>query len=204
MLRKSSFLLVFFAALSLNAALTDGLMVHYDFEEIAEGGIVPDRSGNGYDGKIGGGGTITLEDGYFGLAAHFEGPDPVFIALPTPIPHDEIPTRAITIAAWVNHDPMTEHMEIFMAMSSGQYTKQLCHTEIRLGDTARFLVRTPVPPAQDIISLNNLGFVPPEEWVHYAATYDADEGVGRLYINGEIVGEAFSNRSMYNLSLIHI
>ena len=178
--------------------ITEGLMVYYDFEEITEEGVVPDRSGNGYDGTIGGGGTLTLAEGVFGNAGHFEGPDPVYIELPTPIPHDEIPTDAITVTAWVNHDIMNEHMEIFMAMSSGQYTKQLCHFELRRGDMARFLIRTPVPPPEDIISINNVGYVPAEQWVHYAATYDSGSGVARLYINGEVVAEASATRKMYN------
>ncbi len=182
-----------------SAALTDGLMLYYDFEQLVGGDGIPDRSGSGYDGQVLGAGSIALAEGVFGRAAHFQGPDPVYVSLPAPIPHEAIPTEAITLAAWVNHDPMTtDQMEIFMPMSGGEYAKQLAHFELRTGNTARFLLRTPVEPAEDFISLNDVGSVPAEEWVHYAATYDSAEGVGRLYINGEIVGEAFSTRTMYD------
>jgi len=198
MLRRLTLAVIFLSRGFSFGELTEELMVHYDFEKLTEEGIVPDRSGNGYDGQVEGAGTLSLEDGYFGLGAHFEGPDPVFISLPTPIPHEELPTKAISVAVWVNHDPMTEHMEIFMPMSSGEFVKQLCHFELRNGDMARFLIRTPVPPAEDIVSLNNVGYVPAEEWVHYAATYDSEEGLARLYINGEAVAEMEATREMYN------
>jgi plastocyanin len=196
-------LFVFLAILwcgTVSAALTDGLMLYYDFEQLVGGSGVPDRSESGYDGQVRGAGTITLAGGRFGQAARFQGPDPVYVSLPTPIPHDEIPTDAITLVAWVNHDVMADNMEIFMPMSAaGDYpAKQLAHFELRSNNSARFLLRTPVDPAADLFNLNNLGSVPAEQWVHYAATYDSAAGVGTLYINGLVVGEANATRPMYN------
>ncbi|HNR98469.1 MAG TPA: hypothetical protein PKX48_09265 [Planctomycetota bacterium] len=199
MLRAFVLCAVLVPGVAASAALTDGLLVYYDFEQLVGGDGVPDRSPNGFDGLVGGGGSITLAEGVFGQAAHFQGPLPVYVALPTPMPHDAIPTKAITVAVWVNHDPMTtDQMEIFMPMSGGEYQKQLGHFELRNNNTARFLLRTPVDPPEDFINMNNVGAVPAKEWVHYAATYDSVDGVGRLYINGEIVGEAFATREMYN------
>ena len=46
-----------------------GLTFYYDFEEIKDGAI-PDRSGNGLDGKIVG--DVTLDGGKVGKAARFK------------------------------------------------------------------------------------------------------------------------------------
>ena len=51
---------------AVSAALTDGLMLYYDFEQLAGGDGVPDRSPSGYDGLVQGAGSIPLAEGVFG------------------------------------------------------------------------------------------------------------------------------------------
>ena len=183
---------------TLQAGVLDGLMFHYDFEELGEDMVVPDRSGNGYDAQVGGSQAFILDEGVFGKAGNFqEGSGPVYLDLPAGIPHEEIPTDAMTVAVWVKHTAIVDSMEMFMAMSFDP-TKQLCHFELKPGDTARFLLRTPIDPAQDIISFNDVGSVPAEEWVHCAGTYDRNAGVGRLYIDGELIGEQAATRELLN------
>ncbi|MBN1420287.1 MAG: LamG domain-containing protein [Planctomycetes bacterium] len=181
-------------------AISDGLIVYYDFERIAgtqDPPTIDDRSPNGYDGTIGGTSRLSISpNGVFANCGYFEGPTEAYVDLPT-LPHDVIPTDAVTIAAWVKHAPMTDNMEIFMPMSADP-SKQLMHCELRTGDMARFLIRTPIDPAMDIVSMNNVGSVPADTWVHYAATYDRNLGMAYLYIDGEIVAEAAGTRDMYN------
>jgi len=190
-------------AIAAGAAITDGLIVYYDFEEIFDAQdppIVFDRSPNEYDGSIGGSSVLSISPASvvkeFGNCGHFEGPTEAYIDLPK-LPHEVIPTDAITIAAWVNHAPMSDHMEIFMPMSLNP-SKQLIHTELRTGDMARFLIRTPIDPAMNIVDINNVGSVPADTWVHYAATYDRNDGMAYLYLDGEIVAQYEATREMYN------
>lgn len=198
-MRGSSVLSVFCVlvpacALSAAPSITDGLLVPYDFEEILDG-VVPDRSPNGYDGTVGGTSDLTIiPDGVFGHAGSFEGPTEAYIDLPR-LPHEEIPTDAISVVARVNHAPMAEHMEIFMAMSADP-VKQLCHFELRVGDMARMLIRTPIDPPENIVDIINVPGVPAEAWVDYAATYDRHAGMAYLYLDGVEVAQYAATREM--------
>jgi len=157
------------------------LMVYFPYEEI-DNGIVPDMSGNGYDGTVNG--DITLVDGKFGEAAKFTSGS--FLDLHgEDIPAGEAPTDVFTICAWVKCENTGGDQAIFNARASdGTW---LIHPQLNGNGQYRFTLRG---YGSNKICDIKTGTVTWDEWTHYAGTYDKATGKVTLYINGEVIAES--------------
>ena len=157
-----------------------GLTFYYDFEEIKDGAI-PDRSGNGLDGKIVG--DVTLDGGKVGKAARFK--DGGYLDLNGPkVPKNLIPSKGFSLLAWVNVEADGDQA-VFNAWAADN--TWLIHPEVRPGGGYyRWTVRT---DAGSTIGQVQKGKPVKNEWHHFAAIYDSVGGVATLYIDGDEVGK---------------
>ena len=174
-----SFFLVL--ALSANALAVDpSLVVHYSFDDV--GKTVIDRSGNGHDGTVQG--EVTADPaGRHNGAARFANAG--FIDLDGDnFPVEDIPTSAMTIAAWVKCEDTGDHHAIFDARThAGTW---IIHPELRADGRFRWvLCASGMSPIFDM----QAGSVTWSEWLHYAGTYDMESGRAVLYVNGQVLSE---------------
>ncbi|MET0035467.1 MAG: LamG-like jellyroll fold domain-containing protein [Candidatus Thiodiazotropha lotti] len=80
---------------------TNGLMVHYSFENEAV-----DVSGNGFNGAVDAGGSLSYEPGIRGQAAIFDGNTRIRIS--NPFPQIDV-TQPLTVSAWVKKTHTTKN-----------------------------------------------------------------------------------------------
>jgi len=175
-----SFVLVL--ALAGNAFTADdpSLVIYYSFDDVRD--IIADESGKGHDGTVQG--NVTAEpDGKHGGAAKFASGS--YLDLDgSNFPAEDIPTSAMTLAAWVKCENTGEHHAIFDARAdAGTW---IIHPELRSDGQFRWVLRAyGMSPIFDI----HAGSVTWGEWLHYAGTYDKESGKAILYINGQVVSE---------------
>ncbi|MFP6723657.1 MAG: LamG domain-containing protein, partial [Candidatus Poribacteria bacterium] len=157
-----------------------GLTFYYDFEEIKDGAI-PDRSGNGLNGKIVG--DVTLDGGKVGKAARFKNKG--YLDLNgAKVPKNLIPSKGFSLLAWVNVEADGDQA-IFNAWAADN--TWLIHPEVRPGGGYyRWTVRT---DGGVTIGEVKAGKPVKNEWHHFAAIYDSVTGVATLYIDGVEVGK---------------
>ena len=160
--------------------LDPDLVLYFDYEEF-NGGNVIEKSGRGYDGKIMGKVTQSI-DGKFGKAGHFESGSYLDLDGPNINP-DDIPTEGMSVVAWINVESIAD-MAIFNARA-GDNT-WLVHPEARGDGNYRWLNRS--ANGQTIFDIRQ-GTNKADEWMHYAGTFSREEGMAYLYINGVKVGE---------------
>jgi hypothetical protein len=156
------------------------LVIYYSFDEV--GDIVADQSGKGHDGVVVG--DVTAEaDGKIGGAANFATGS--YLDLDGPgIPAEDIPTSAMTLAAWIKIANTGGDHEIFSARASDE--SWLIHPEPKSSGDIRWLLRS---YGGTTIFQIRAGTVTWDEWLHFAGTYDKDSGKAALYINGELIEE---------------
>ncbi|MBW7990102.1 MAG: LamG domain-containing protein, partial [Planctomycetes bacterium] len=156
------------------------LVIYYDFDEV--GDIVADQSGKGHDGVVNG--DVTAEaEGKLGGAANFANGG--FLDLDGPsIPAEDIPTSAMTLAAWIKIANTGGDHEIFSARASDE--SWLIHPEPKSSGDIRWLLRS---YGGTTIFQIRAGTVTWDEWLHFAGTYDKESGKAALYINGELIEE---------------
>ncbi|MCP4613586.1 MAG: LamG domain-containing protein, partial [Planctomycetes bacterium] len=156
------------------------LVIYYSFDEV--GDIVADQSGKGHDGVVVG--DVTAEaEGMYGGAANFANGG--FLDLDGPsIPAEDIPTSAMTLAAWIKIANTGGDHEIFSARASDE--SWLIHPEPKSSGDIRWLLRS---YGGTTIFQIRAGAVTWDEWLHFAGTYDKDSAKAALYINGELIEE---------------
>jgi len=158
---------------------------HFSFDDFTD--VVPDESGRGHDGIVHGDVAPFTDKNHRG--AKFSGKQgPAgfsYVDLDgANFPVEDIPTSAITLAAWANCENTGDHHAIFNARASD--STWVIHPEFRSNGVFRWLLR-----AAGGVTMFDLqvGSVKWDEWMHYAGTYDKTSGKAILYINGEVVGE---------------
>ena len=161
--------------------LDEDLIIYFDYEEFS-GDTVIEKSGNEYDGEIVGK-VVQSDDGKFSKAGHFSQSGYLKLDIDN-IDPEHIPTTGMSIVAWINVESVSD-MAIFNARA-GDGT-WLVHPEARGDGNFRWLNRghNPGKTLFDIRAGKNT----PDQWVHYAGTFNHGEGMAYLYINGEKVGE---------------
>lgn len=175
-------LLLFFAApFQLVKALPGyGQVAYYDFESIS-GINVPDASGNGKTAQLVG--NVTVEDGKDGKAVRLTGMDDC-VLLPQGIMDN---LTSFSISTWVNLSSTATWSRIF-DFGSGM-NEYLFFTPMSGGGKPRFAIKPNGGGEQLIDATVNISTY---TWTHIAVTYawnaDLQQGVGKLYINGEQVG----------------
>jgi len=183
----TSFVLVLSLAGNAFTAEDPSLIIYYSFDDV--GDIVLDQSGKGHDGVVVG--DVTAEpEGKVNGAAKFEGTlgpaSKSYLDLDGPsFPPEDIPTSAITLAAWIKCENTGGDHAIFNARASD--ATWLIHPEARSNGEFRWLLR-----AWGMTTIFDIraGAVTWDEWLHFAGTYDKASGKAYLYNNGELVSEA--------------
>ncbi|MBL7143271.1 MAG: hypothetical protein ISS76_03465, partial [Phycisphaerae bacterium] len=162
------------------------LVIYFSFDDVGE--IIVNQSGNGHDGTVDG--DITAEPaGKHNGAAKFDGTrgsaSHSFIDMDGEnFPAEEVPTTAMTLAAWIKCENTGDHQTLFNARASdGTW---LIHPEARSNGEFRWLLRS--AGGSTIFDIR-AGVVTWDEWLHFAGTYDKASGKANLYINGEMVHE---------------
>jgi len=156
------------------------LVIYYSFDEV--GDIVADQSGKGHDGVVVGDVTAEAEGMYNGAANFATGS---YLDLDGPsIPAEDIPTSAMTLAAWIKIANTGGDHEIFSARASDE--SWLIHPEPKSSGDIRWLLRS---YGGTTIFQIRAGVVTWDEWLHFAGTYDKESAKAALYINGELIQE---------------
>lgn len=156
------------------------LVIHYAFDNV--GKMVIDQSGKGHNGTVQGN-VAADTDGKHGGSAKFESGG--YLDLDGPgFPAEDIPTSAMTLAAWVKCENTGEHHALFDARTwAGTW---IIHPELRSDGQFRWMLRASgMSPIFDILAAS----VTWDQWLHYAGTYDKESGRAILYINGQVVSE---------------
>ena len=175
-----SFVLVLVPVNNAFTADEPSLVIYYSFDDV--GNIVTDQSGKGHDGVVAG--DVTAEpDGKHNGAAKFASGS--YLDLDgSNFPAEDIPTSAMTLAAWVKCENTGEHHAIFDARTNAG--TWIIHPELRSDGQFRWVLRASgMSPIFDI----RAGSVTWGQWLHYAGTYDKESGKAILYINGQVVSE---------------
>ena len=161
-------------------AADSSLVIYYSFDEV--GDIVADQSGKGHDGVVVG--DVTAEaSGMYDGAANFASGSYLDLDGPS-IPAEDIPTSAMTLAAWINIANTGGDHEIFSARASDE--SWLIHPEPKSSGDIRWLLRS---YGGTTIFQIRAGTVTWDQWLHFAGTYDKESGKAVLYINGELIQE---------------
>ncbi|MCP4258931.1 MAG: LamG domain-containing protein [Planctomycetes bacterium] len=161
-------------------AVDPSLVIYYDFDEVSD--IVADKSGKGHDGVVVG--DVTAEaDGKIGGAGNFATGSYLDLDGPS-IPAEDIPTSAMTLAAWIKIANTGGDHEIFSARASDE--SWLIHPEPKSSGDIRWLLRS---YGGTTIFQIRAGTVTWDEWLHFAGTYDKESAKAALYINGELIEE---------------
>jgi hypothetical protein len=161
-------------------AVDPSLVIYYSFDDVGE--IVADQSGKGHDGVVVG--DVTAEaEGMISGAANFANGGYLDLDGPS-IPAEDIPTSAMTLAAWIKIANTGGDHEIFNARASDE--SWLIHPEPKSSGDIRWLLRS---YGGTTIFQIRAGTVTWDEWLHFAGTYDKDSGKAALYINGELIEE---------------
>jgi len=179
---------IYFVALvsvliSAGSAFTAGdpsLVIHYSFDNV--GTTVADQSGKGHNGTVQG--SVTADPGgKHNGAAKFAGGGYLDLDGDN-FPVADIPTSAITLAAWVKCENTGEHHAIFDARTdAGTW---IIHPELRGDGRFRWALRA---HGMSVIFDIQAGSVTWGQWLHYAGTYDKESGKAILYVNGQVVSE---------------
>ena len=192
MCRKLIYLVSFVLVLGLaNNAFAEiprdpNLVIYYSYEDVRA--IVPDESGKGHDGTVCGDVSAYPSGIEWYGAAQFLGIwGPAgfsFLDLDSPhYPAVDIPTSAITIAAWVKCR-QTGQEHAIMSIRAADNT-WIMHPQINNNGTFRWLLRA--YGGVNIVNINNVGTHGWDEWLYYTGTYDSATRKGILYINGEVI-----------------
>jgi hypothetical protein len=164
-----------------NLGTDPALVIYYSFDEFTD--VVMDQSGHGLNGAVQG--DITPDPaGMYGGAAKFTKGSYFDLDGPS-VPPEDIPTSAITLAAWAKCENTGDHHAIFNARAGD--STWVVHPEFRSGGNFRWLLRSAGGTTMFDIQA---GTVVWDEWMHYAGTYDKAVAKGTLHINGEIIQAA--------------
>jgi hypothetical protein len=162
------------------AAGDPSLVIYYSFDEV--GAVVRDQSGKGHDGVVRGGITADPHGMHNGAAGFAKGG---YLDLDGPqFPVEDIPTSAMTLAAWVKCENTGDHHALFDARSD--FNTWIVHPELRSDGQFRWMLRA---YGMSAIFDIRAGSVTWGQWLHYAGTYDKESGRAVLYINGQVVSE---------------
>jgi hypothetical protein len=158
------------------AALSDGLLVHYDFETITNG-VVYDASHHNNEGTLYG--SPAAATGKTGQGLNFPSATD-YLQLPTGFLNAQ---TSFSIACWVKISSLATWGRIF-DFGSG-INNYLFLTPLSGSGKVRFAIKN--GGAEEMI--DGTAALPTNEWVHVAVTFNwSNKGIGRLYVNGLQVG----------------
>ncbi len=164
---------------SLSASLSDGLILHYDFESIS-GNSVSDASGNRNNGTLSG--SPVIETGFSGKGATFTNMTD-FLTMPQGIINS---LTSFSVSTRVKLKSLNNWARIFDFGSGQNYNIFL--TPNSGGNNLRFALKNgwgeQVTDAGSAIKTN--------EWMHVVVTFawdaNAKKGTSKIFVNGIMVG----------------
>jgi len=156
------------------------LSIYYTFDEVSD--IVADQSGKGHDGVVVGDISAVAEGILAGAGKFATGSYLDLDGINFPL--EDIPTSAMTLAAWINCENTGGDHEIFSARASD--STWLIHPEPKSSGDIRWLLRA---YGGTTIFQIRAGTMTWGEWLHFAGTYDKDAAKAALYVNGELIQE---------------
>jgi hypothetical protein len=145
----------------------------YSFDE-GEGSTVTDLSGGEHNGTVEG---AEWARGRYGSSLKFDGEDMVTV----PASEDLDLTEAFTLEVWIKPEAEGEYGHLFAKEDTAE--EQTAYVITKHED--RLLAKLGFPGVEEQSPSETLEIGP---WQHVAATYDG--GRVRLYIDGELVGDA--------------
>jgi hypothetical protein len=168
-----------FFILPVNASLSDGLILHYNFESIS-GNSVTDASGNKNNGTLYG--SPVIENGYSGKGATFTN-QADYLTMPQGIINS---LTSFSVSARIKLKSLNNWARIFDFGSGQNYNMFL--TPNSGSNNLRFAIKNgwgeEVTDAGSVIRTN--------EWMHVAVTFawdaNAKKGTSRIFVNGIMVG----------------
>lgn len=168
-----SFLITILICLPVSAQ-DEHTVVLYSFETVS-GDVVNDISDYGNDGTVMG---PDLGDGKFHQGLVFGGSDQGdFVEIPDTESLDL--TEGLTVEMWLflNSEPSGGGQGVTKAATYKFGPRNNLKAELRIATTDVAWGSAVILSEQDL---------PTQKWIHIAATYDAESGVGKLYLDGEI------------------
>ncbi len=175
-------MLLLFGYLALTMAVTQpgyavgtqqGPIAAYSFDE-GEGETVEDLTGDEHTGTVEG---AEWARGRYGSSLKFDGEDMVTI----PASEDLNLTEEFTLEAWIKPETEDEYGHLFVKEDAAE--EQTAYVISK--HESRLLARLGIPGVEEESPSETLEL---GSWQHVAATYDGDRV--RLYVNGELVGDA--------------
>lgn len=172
---------LFFSGSALADDLSDGLVVHYTFDDPTSTGLVTDHSGNVNDGICMGGAVVLPDQGFDGKGALYLGtvakPAVDYLQLTDDI---TVGMTDFSVAAWVKIDNSMSWQRIF---DFGNGTNNNMFLAVRGGGTnMRFAIKKGNEQWLEGAP------IPVNTWVHVAVTGDYTTNTCKLYLNGIEVG----------------
>ena len=150
------------------------LSVYYSFDD--ENDTIKDGSKNGNDGKVVG--TAKWENGVIEKAISLDGSTWIDMHGPE---FKNAPVDGITLAFWVNHTGSATDQSVFDAIGR-DHDNGLYHVEIET-EGVRWFHRDETNTT--VFNIRPSSILKPNEWVHYAGTYDSTTIDVFTYRNGE-------------------
>lgn len=152
-----------------------GLIAAWDFDETT-GSLVRDVTGHGHDGQISGGGAVRRVPGVRGHALAFPGDKSAYVACENP---GSLNLRdALTIEAWIQRTDSGSFWDGLICNGGSKQGFQLFYCE-----RSQSLVCYINTDEQGYGAING-GYVPLDEWMHVAMTFDATSQTIQLFQNG--------------------
>ncbi len=167
---------------SVFADLSDGLIVHYIFDDAVVGGFVTDKSGSGNDGVLMGGAVVLPDQGFDGKGALYLGtvakPAVDYLQLSDDI---TVGVNNFTVAAWIKLDNIADWQRIF---DFGNGATNNMFLTVKGGTGMRFAIKKTNEqqiqgPALEI-----------NKWMHVAVSVDYTNSIAKLYLDGKMVGSS--------------
>jgi len=181
-------LLPFLFCLSLMAAVPASaqLLGHWPLDEIVDG-ATPDASGNGNDLQLGGG--VDFVEGYYGLAASFDGQNANADSVHAEVDIDlfDPGANSLTATVWVRQEAGDSSQAYEFIVSKGNATSGIIGWSIWT-ENANLLVRCNSSNTSALRASQRLVGWPSEEWGHVAIVLDRDAAQVRGYLNGSNEG----------------
>ncbi len=165
--------------LPIKAALTDGLILHYDFESITDANVY-DVSHHSMGGVLVG--SPALVAGKSGTAVSFPNATD-YLQIPEGLLNAQ---TSFSVAAWVKVNSLSTWSRIF-DFGSGM-NNYLFLSPLSGSGTVRFAIKN--GGAEQLVESTSA--LATNEWVHVVVTFAwvtlTNKGIGRLFINGVLVG----------------
>lgn len=167
--------------------LRKGLVAWWGLDAIAQDGTSPGHSWNGRNLKMVGDNPMKTEEGITGKAVRFEKTDTWLQASAEDETLRKIQNGSYSFAAWVKADGIPDGQQPDPYW--GIVYKQGWHLGLELRSSGKFQFVHFDTHRKSVVAASETR-CEPGEWYHLVGTVDQEQGKVRIYVNGELEGEA--------------